>query len=77
MCTKFEFIILVFTFANIFPPSVSTVHLLSIVYINTSQDTDIAKNIGENWQGDLELWHVVCTIIIKTGFKYLKPVLTI
>ena len=23
------------------------------------------------------VWHVVCTIITKTGFNYLKPVLTI
>ena len=52
VCTKFRLLFL--HLLIFFHSSVSTVHLLSIVYINTSQDTEIAKNIAENWQGDFK-----------------------
>ena len=52
VCTKFSLLFL--HLLIFFNSSVSTVHLLSISYINTSQDTEIVKNIAENWQGDFK-----------------------
>ena len=48
-----------------FHSSVSTVHLLSILYINASQDTEIVKNIAENWQGDFKNYLFISVVVWK------------
>ena len=63
MCKKF---CLLFLHLLIFlHSSVSTVHLLSILYINTSQDTEIAKYITENWQGDFKNYLFISVVVWK------------
>ena len=46
----YKILFIVFTFANIFP--IKCFNCPSVVNFIQSQDSEIVKNIAENWQGD-------------------------